>query len=544
MTQTDDVDLSNTPAKTDFLKRAEFFVALLLSLLVFFLLVVRAQHAGALWRDECTSMRLAELTTVEPLRDRLPYTLLFPAIVRIHTALFGASDMSMRIFGAAVGVLFIGIAWINTRVMRTGPPLVLLALIGLNSTFLVWGTNVRGYGLGTVIVIFAAGLAASLLILRSTWKIAALLLAGLCAPHLLVHDAPLIAAIICATIIISLLRKDRQLAFILCAVVVVIVAACLPFFGASAYRDSHIILKFRTSFLGAWQSLKMAFGQPVRVTSTLWAGIFFAALIGAIWRLRETRSENSSTERDLFWFALLVSVATVIGFFVFLRLLDYWPHRWYYLPLLGAFAVAIDLIFDIASRLRPVRWARLVLISAVAPALAFFAWPALLERQTNIDLIATNLENTATADDLIVINPWDHGVSFNRYYHGAAPFVTVPMMDEHRIHRYDMVKAKMMSANALDDLLEKIAATLATGHRVWLVGGAQLLRPNEIPHLLPPAPQSEFGWSNDAYRNSWSQQLGAFFQAHAGHLDVTPAPGEYTNEVEKDDVWLFEGWRE
>jgi hypothetical protein len=102
----------------------------------------------------------------------------------------------------------------------------------------------------------------------------------------------------------------------------------------------------------------------------------------------------------------------------------------------------------------------------------------------------------------------------------------------------------MMSADPLDDLFERIGQTLQSGARVWLIGGAQFLKPGEIPHFLPPAPNSEFGWSNDAYRNSWSQQLGAFLQQHAPRANLLPASTLPINEVENDPVWKIEGWRD
>ena len=42
-----------------FIKHAEWTVAILLSATVLFLLLVRATHAGALWRDECDSVALS-----------------------------------------------------------------------------------------------------------------------------------------------------------------------------------------------------------------------------------------------------------------------------------------------------------------------------------------------------------------------------------------------------------------------------------------------------------------------------------------------------
>ena len=44
-----------------FIKYAEWTVAILLSLLVMFLLLVRVTHAGGLWRDECDSLELARM---------------------------------------------------------------------------------------------------------------------------------------------------------------------------------------------------------------------------------------------------------------------------------------------------------------------------------------------------------------------------------------------------------------------------------------------------------------------------------------------------
>src|SRR5205823_9962507 len=50
--------------RADFLKRAEWTVAILLSLTVLFLLAVRVTHAGALWRDECAVVNLARMPSV------------------------------------------------------------------------------------------------------------------------------------------------------------------------------------------------------------------------------------------------------------------------------------------------------------------------------------------------------------------------------------------------------------------------------------------------------------------------------------------------
>ena len=141
--------------RTDFLKRAEWTVAVLLSAMAIVLLAVRASHAGALWRDECAVVQLAQMPSIsEVLRNfqHEAFPPLFPLIVRLYATVFGASDLAFRIFGFVVGCSLISAFWINARLIRGDVPLLALALTSLNTTFLVWGITIRGYGLGSALI--------------------------------------------------------------------------------------------------------------------------------------------------------------------------------------------------------------------------------------------------------------------------------------------------------------------------------------------------------------------------------------------------------
>ena len=528
---------------TDFVRRAEYLGAILISLVILFLLVVRATHAGGLWRDECASMRYAGCSSLAEVREMFPFPLLQAAIIRVHTILFGKSDGSLRCLGIIAGVALIGVAWLGAHSNRIGAPLTLLSLLGLNSVFLISGTAVRGYGLGSVIAVLTASLVARVLVNSSAAAVIVLLLAFLAAPQLLVHDAPLMLTIAIAAIAVCIFRGRWKLAMLLFATAALTALCCLPYLAANAPGNSNIVLKYPISFAGVWYNFTLACGPPESITPWAWIALIVLAVAAALWRLATTLRDPSSSESDLLLFGIFLGIASVLGYFVFLRILNYWPHPWYYLPLMAVMAVAIDLIIG-SLPFRLMRWARLIFAVIIGTVLAIAGWPKLLERQTNIDIIATGLEKKADANDLIVVNPWDRGVSFNWYYRGPARWITVPMMSEHRRHRYDLLKAKMMSAHPLDDLFASIAEKLRSGQRVWLVGGAHLLNPGEFPHWLPPAPNSEFGWNNDAYRNSWSQQLGAFVQEHAERLEISESPATLVNDVEKEPVWLLEGWRD
>src|SRR6185295_7829631 len=86
----------------------------------------------------------------------------------------------------------------------------------------------------------------------------------------------------------------------------------------------------------------------------------------------------------------------------------------YYLPLICLIAVCVDLIVANLSRIFWVRIARLTFVVILVIFLPLAAWPRIVLRETNIDLIAYELNREARPNDLVVVNPWSFGISFNR----------------------------------------------------------------------------------------------------------------------------------
>jgi hypothetical protein len=137
-----------------------------------------------------------------------------------------------------------------------------------------------------------------------------------------------------------------------------------------------------------------------------------------------------------------------------------------------------------------------------------------------------------------VLNPWHFAPSFYRYYHGPAPWITVPTMSEHRVHRYDLMKSKMIEADPLSDVRSAIQQTLQANHRVWVVGGARRLDP-EMPRL-GPAPNPYFGWAG--YMSYWSMEIGSFLSDHtSGEVVIEPMPR--VNDGENVPLLVASGWR-
>jgi hypothetical protein len=530
-------------------KRIESITAILLSLIVLFLLVARAKHAGGLWRDECGVVQLARMPSFVDITRNFQheaFPLLFPATIRTWTNLFGTSDTALRGFGLAVGILFIGVAWFNSHVTGSGVPLLSLVLVGLNTTFLTWGTSIRGYGIGSVLIMLAFGLTAKVLFKPTPIGITATALVCLASVQSLLHNTALLLVIVLSAAAVCLVRHNLKRAIVICAIGMLCLISFLPYVEPySSARTWKIVVELPPALSLLWNQLNSAFGSPWPEMAWLWH-IFFVMLIGgAVWRLYITRPYKLAPDWDLLLFGILVSIASVAAYYAFFRILNYIPQAWYYLALISVLGATLELLAARLSNIEPVRLGRVTFAILALIGLPFAVWPRITERPTNIDIVAHKLEESAAPTDLIVVSPWPFGIPFNWYYHGATPWVTVPQINEHRIHRYDLLKAKMTSSDPIADLRDVISRALRSGNRVWFVGGISVPRGSAAPLSLSPAPDSKFGWNNLAYVESWIEQLGVFVRAHAAAAQSVPvSAGGPVNNFENVPLVVAQGWHD
>jgi hypothetical protein len=130
-------------------------------------------------------------------------------------------------------------------------------------------------------------------------------------------------------------------------------------------------------------------------------------------------------------------------------------------------------------------------------------WEEAHTRRSNVDLIAIVLGKNVSEKDLIVVqDAWD-GITFNRYYHGQAHWVTVPPIDSHQVHHYDLISEEMNQPDPMAPVLRKITNTLRSGNSVWIVGNMAYTPPKQLP---PPAPHTQ-GWL--PYLDYWSAKTGS-----------------------------------
>jgi hypothetical protein len=211
-----------------------------------------------------------------------------------------------------------------------------------------------------------------------------------------------------------------------------------------------------------------------------------------------------------------------------------------FLPLTTFTAVCIDAaLANWPARWQVWRWALAVLALGSVPS----ARELVAHRQTNMDLIASVLRERTDAHDLIIVHPWTFGVSFDRQYSGPTPWTTVPPLADHRFHRYDLFKAKMILENPAQPVCDQVAATLRAGNHVWLVGEIPLSQ--TPPPQIRPAPNNPWGWLDDPYSDVWGAQIGYFVAMHATQGEVIPISSlSPISPLENVQLVSVSGWQE
>lgn len=515
-----------------------------LSLLVVFLLVVRATHAGALWRDECDSVELARMPGFADILGNLKFTsfpILFPTTVRLFTTLFGTSDVTLRCFGFLVGAGLLAVAWFNAR-NRGDVPLILPALVGLNVTFLTVGTWIRGYGLGSVLVTLAFGLSVLFVAHPTVLRLVLMFVCYIVSMQSLYFPAAIIPAFLLAAFVICLFRREFKWALALSAVAAVCALSYIPkFLTYFEIRGWVVTLQRKTTPGELWREFILACGGP-GVIPWIWLALLLISLAIAIWIIASQSRREPAVANLLAFAATTIALATPM-YFIFLWTLHNIPETRYYLSLLCVLAAAIEVIVGLLIHFVWIRVARLIFVIVLAAVLPVFAWPKIVERETNLDLLAQNLQQYAHDGDFIVVNRWFLAPGFSWYYHGHARWMTLPELSEKRIHRYDLLIAKMQTPDALADIRSAISETLRSGNRVWLVGGAQLSQQGQ-PMVLGPAPDPQYGWDSGMYDYAWATQLGSFLQQHVIDGEVVLPPMNGINPNENVPLLIARGWKD
>jgi hypothetical protein len=508
-------------------------------------------HAGALWRDEAGGIQLATLPAFSETWRMLAhdgFPVFFPALVRIWSALgLGTSDVTLRVLGFLIGLGLLGAMWLNARIMGFRLPFISLGLLAANVTVVTWGDSLRAYGCGSLFILITLGLVWKLVQApgRTSFLLAAL--AAVLSVQTLFQNAFLVLAASIAGGVVCARHRQWKTAGLVFGVGLVAGASLIPYLPLIIESQSWWLLQkvgFNLAFI--WNNMMLAGGSYMDWPFGAWLGLIPLALgAGLAALLQRTKSEGIGQE-DLPLYSASALVAGIAGFLVFLRISELGTNPWYYLPLMVFAATAMDAALADWCRLFRI-WSAAFLVCMIcllSPATLQFAGC----RQTNIDLIAAELQDRAEPGDFIMVTPCHCGITFDRYYKGRIPWTTLPALTDHRFHRFDLLKKKLCEASPVKPELERAAQTLASGHTLWLVIESPNATSGKVEPADPPRapiPNVPWPWWEGYYTFVWKDQLEYLVAAHAEQREDIPVkPGICVNSFENLSLIRASGWHE
>ncbi len=523
----------------DLVRPLEIVTGVVFTLASVYLHFSQRQSAGGLWRDEATSAQIANLPTWGQRWRYLEfdsYPPLFHLVLRGWCALFSDGDASLRALGMLIGLGVLAAVWTAARAVGVRVPLLALVLLGLNPMMIRYGDSVRAYGLGCALALltFAAvwRVAAAP---RPGWqKIALAMLVAVVSVQGLYHNAMLLLAGCLAGAAVACRERRPKMALAVLAVGVPAAVSLWPYVSVIARtRSWSPLLKVHMTAGLMWDKLSEVTGSPDPLGVWLWSALAVVGVGLAMW------PGKGSPVRLYAAVWLAVGGGLYAGF---LCAVGYVTQPWYYLMFLTPAAVCLDVFFAAPGW----RVGRLVVAAAFAVTTFSQDGEILRQRSTDLDLVAAKLRPAVAPGDLVLVNRWECAVGLNRYYHGPAPLLTVPPIDDHTAHRFDLFARALGEADPLRPVYDAITSTLRRGGRVWFVGHPRLLAPGQALPVLPPTilrPDDDTLFNR--YYYGWETLADEFLNAHAARasmLDVPlPAP---VSPFENQDLWSFEGWRE
>jgi len=537
------------------------------------LLVLTAMHAGPLWRDETNTANLAQMPSFGDIWNNMPFESfppLWPLLLRgfSFSGMMG-NDTDIRFLGLCVGLFFLASLWLCSRWMGGRAPILSIALLGTLPAFIfIIGAN-RAYGLAGCLLVLSFGMIWRMLEFPSNSRVLWAGLTCLLLAHCVYYDAIFLCAMLAGGAMVTVRRRQWRTLWALVGIGVVS-GASLAIYLPIIHRGSAFLPLIRSPFFHS-SALWYGLGDALAARSSgdpgggggpqiwFWMELLLVGLVVAVvmQRARARAAQNPETalasrpaaRADLALFCMASMILGIAGYFVFLLRLRFFLEPWYYIEILIFCAIALDGILGTSwPALRP--WG-LLRIGFMVMMMGFSAKPAWEEahtRRSNVDLAANFLSQTASPGDLIVVQEAWVGITFNRYYHGQARWLTVPPIDSHQVHRNDLVMEKMNHPAVMVPVMRDITGTLRGGNSVWLVESIPISRPVVLPSKPAPPPplpaKLTTRWWLGYYLYWWNQQAATllFAQALQEQDQKIPAPGP-VNSLEDVSVVKFSGYR-
>jgi hypothetical protein len=488
-------------------------------------------HAGPLWRDEVNSVNVAVLPSFGEVfaHSHLEsFPAAWTAVQHLWIRLgLGTTDEGLRRLGWTIGVGIVGTLWWTVRRLGVPAPLVTLLLLGLSPSLVIYGTQVRGYGLGTLAIAWAAGALWTFVVRPTRWTYLGAQAAALLAAQTYFGNCFLLAALCGAGAVCAWRRGALRLVAGIGAIG--LVAALSMAINLPSIRYAMRLSPIEQgSYPLAWYAsvLRAAVAPEAPLLAAAWGVTLVLAVVGLALPWVRSAPARPGDDRERALYAGVAAAGGVTGYAAYLSFIQVRTEYWYYLPLLVLLVLACEVgIALLAARVPFGRTLRAAAVAAVGLLVLPRVAATVALRLTNVDLAAAVIAREAGPDDLVVVMPWYCGITFQRYYSGRAPWITLPDFDDHRFHLHGEVAEKMKRGNAaVGPELARIEHTLDAGGRVWIVGAPRAPKPGERVPELPRAPDGAPALRAAPYLEAWELQFGALLRNRARSIEGVTLP--------------------
>lgn len=507
----------NSPSQADSVEqislggRPGYLAAIALTVVLIALHIRVLSSAGPLWRDEILSVNISQLPTLDDVRQAIEFDsfpILWFGVLRVwHGCGFASSDVGFRFLGFLTGCGLLGLGWWAGRQFGLRHPWLYLVLFAATEIAVRYADAVRAFG---------AGAALNLIVFVCLWRyLKAPSVSRWCTIQLFaflsVHTGwynsiLLFANCVAAAGTCVVAREWRRACGLLALGIGPALSLLLYVEPLMRRMEWNALCERPVTVMEILQKMQNSPGNVAWGLPWIWLGLFLVTVIGSF---RNRSAAACGIRRRQALFLGSSAVLATVCYLLFLMRLSFPTNPWYYLALNAQLAVAMDAALQPWANGR--LWRRLMWLGggvAIAAVTCTAVWSAAQSRMTNADLVAQQLMEQAADDDLIVVSPWYYGVSFDRYYSGAADWATIPPLDDQRLARFDLVKQRMIERGAIRGLCDQIEQTLADGHRVWVVGWLKFLTKGDLLMREPlPPPIPGYGWVEIPYQVYWCQEV-------------------------------------
>ncbi len=511
--------------------RIERSLALLLLLWAAALHATAALSAGALWRDEANSIQQARLPSWNALWQSLEYDsfpILYPSLLRVWSSgSWTADDQGLRMFGLLTGLALLGVLFFAARRLGTRWPVVVLVLLAGNAVLISEGDSIRPYGVSLLLLVWAyAGFGAALARPCPGTLAAATFASVLCV------QASYTNALWVGVFCLSAARagaagEGRRLLWRFFVPGIGAALSLLPYtkvlLRAGAWAA---LLKQRVDWLPLLRRLAESHALLPVLCGLAFGGLAAARILG----------RTSVRRSPVFVYELWVLVLSLAVQTAFVMAAGITPFPRYFLPLALFAAFAIEAALD--------GWRPGLRLAATAAALFLCAWPAwswLRMRHTNVDEVAGLLAQRAVPRDLVVVSPWFLNTSFQRYYRGPCPWITVPDLERQPLMRYDLLRRAMADFDPENGAARRLQAALERGGTIWFVSQKPWtdFARAQAPEVPRPA-RAPGGADYVRFRSYWERDIEHLLYACCAPPKVISGAED---RVWREEELILSGWQ-